>query len=820
MWADLTNDLRYALRRLIARPGFTLAVVLTLALGIGANVLVFDLIDGVYFRPLPYKDDAALYDIHDSYTKAGGDIDSGMESIPDYLDRRADVTAFADSALYVGADLNLVGVGAPERLRGMRVTPSLFSTLGVGAALGRTFGDEEAQVGRDKVAVISDALWRNRFNADPGIVGRDLHMDGESYRVIGVMPRDFMFPDRGVQLFIPFAFSDADKTDDRRFTGFSQGIVRLAPGATPEQAKAQSDLIVRRNIERIGAAGGDDAGGYANYVETSGYTVGFESLRERLAGSRVRSLLLIQLAVGLVLLIVCANIANLMLLRLSTRQKELSVRAALGASRARVVRQLLVEAIVLAFIGGGLGVVLALVGGQGIAHSGLLPDWVNPGLGPHMLASTLALSALAAGLFGLFPILSSATATPQRALHDAGRLGSGGRGARRTRNTLVVTQVALAVALLAGAGLLLRSFSNVAQRSPGFTSAGVLTTAIALPEKKYPDAAAQARALQNLLDDVRRLPGVSAAGLTNVMPFAGSNAGQTFRIAGRASEGEHLHARLRIVDEGYFAAMSIPVLRGRSFTRADWDPRVHNVIVDEIFARKHFPAGDAVGRDILLGSSGESDTFTIVGVVGTVKDGNLAADVSKETFYFDFGARPWANAFVAVRTTSAPESLIEPLRSAVLAADPEQPLFNVMTLDQRIAQSLTSRRVPMQLIAGFSALALLLAAIGLYGVLAFTVAQRTGELGVRMAIGADSTRILRLVLRDGAHLVVIGLGVGVLAAFVLGRLLRSQLFGVGSIDPLSLAVVMLVLVVTAFAACWLPARRAALVTPVEALRHE
>ena len=528
----------------------------------------------------------------------------------------------------------------PERLRAIRATPSLFTTLGVGAAMGRTFSDEESVVGRDRVVVLSDSFWRNRFNADPGIVGRDLRLSGETYRVVGVMPPSFLFPTRDVQVFVPYAFTEADKADDARFTGFNQGIGRLAPGATPADVRAQSDLIVRRNMQRISASGGPDGGWYSQIVEANGYTIKATPLREYFAGSRVHELPLIQFAVALVLLIVCANVANLMLVRWSARQKELAVRSVLGANRARIARQLLVEAMLLALLGGALGLGLAVAGGRLVAASGLLPDWVD--VRPHasMLATAFVLSLLAGALFGTLPILSRPRASAQGGmLRESGRLASGGRGARITRNALVVTQLALAVALLASAGLLLRSFGKIMQQDPGFSSEGVLTATIALPDAKYHDEAAQARVFQRILDEVRGVPGVEVAGLTTTLPFSGTNAGQMFRIVGRQSEGAQLHAALRRVDEGYFAAMGIPLKSGRTFTRSDWNPNSHDVIVDELFAKKHFPSGNAVGSTLYLGSSGESDVYTIVGVVGTVRHGNLAADVSKETFYFDFGSR-------------------------------------------------------------------------------------------------------------------------------------------------------------------------------------
>ena len=821
MLYEIFNDLRYAIRRLAAQPGFTFAVVLTLATGIGANVLVADLVDGVYFRGLPYRDDAALVYIEDTNIKQGPDADNGMISIPDYLDRRRDVSALSDSALFLTADLNLLGVGAPERLRAIRATPSLFSTLGVSAAMGRTFSDDESVVGKDHVVVLSDSLWRNRFNADPAIIGRDLRLSGESYRVVGVMPPSFLFPTRDVQVFAPYAFTEADKADEARFTGFSQGIGRLAPGATPADVRAQSDLIVRRNMQRISAAGGANGGWYAQIVEDNGYTIKATPLRQYFAGSRVGELPLIQFAVALVLLIVCANVANLMLVRWSARQKELAVRSVLGANRARIARQLLVEAMLLALIGGALGLGLAVAGGRLVAASGLLPDWVD--VRPHssMLASAFVLSLLAGALFGTLPILSRPRANAQGSmLRESGRLASGGRGARLTRNALVVTQLALAVALLASAGLLLRSFGKILQQDPGFSSQNVLTATIALPDAKYHDEAAQARVFKRILDEVRSLPGVAAAGLTTTLPFSGTNAGQMFRIIGRQNEGVQLHAFLRRVDEGYFSAMGIPVKQGRGFTRSDWNPNSRDVIVDELFAKKHFPNGDAVGSTIYLGSSGDSDVYTIVGVVGTVRHGNLAADVSKETFYFDFGSRPNPWGWLAVRATVAPGSLVEPLRQAIRAVDPDQPMFDVATLDERLDHSLTGRRVPMELIGLFAALALALAAIGIYGVLAFAVAQRTGEFGVRMAIGADATHIRREVLGDGARLMGLGLGIGVIGAIALGFVLRSQLFGIGAIDLPSLGIVLAVLAATAFAACWLPARRAGRTAPVEALRYE
>ena len=817
MFDILKQDFRYAIRTLVARPGFTLAALLTLALGIGANTLVFSLIDGIYLKSLPYRDADALVDVSNNYAKSGPGR-AGV-SIPDYLDRRADVPALSDSALYTNTSLNLSTEGAPERLRGIRATPSLFSTLGVSAALGRTFTDDEAQLGKDKVVVLGNALWRNHFNADASIIGRDLRLNGENYHVVGVMPDGFMFPNRDTQMYVPFAFTDAQKGDRQRGQEFSDSVARLAPGATLASLKTQCDLVIRHNTERVGALG-EDGARFAEFVRASGFTISAQPLRELLAGDRADVLFLLQGAVTLVLLIACANIANLLLSRFSTRQKEFSVRAALGAGRARLARQLLIEALVLALTGGVLGSMIALAGAQLVAGSGLVPDWVTITPDLHVLGFSLIVSIAAGILFGLFPVLSVVSIRPQQALRDAGRLGEGGRNARRTRGFLVIVQLALAVTLLAGSALLLRSFANVLEESPGFRSGGVITAAIALPKNKYPDDPARVRGFARILDEVHKVPGVTAVGLIDTLPFAGQQGGASFRIAGRPDTASPPHGHVSSVDEGYFSAMDIPLLRGRAFTRADWDTAAPVVVIDAAFEHKHFPGGDALDHQLDMGTPSKPDLYNIIGVVGSVKNENLSEAAREEAYYFDFANSSSATALLTVRSTIAPAALIDSLRSAIRAIDPDQPLFDIRSMDERIRLSLAGRRVPMQLLGGFAVLALLLAAIGIYGVLAFTVTQRTGELGVRMAIGADAARIRRLVLGDGTRLIGAGLGIGVLAALALGQVLKSQLFGIGSVDPLSLAVVVLVLAATALVACWLPARRAARVSPTAALRHE
>jgi predicted permease len=815
MLETMIQDLRYSLRTLAARPGFAAAVLLTLALAIGANTLVFSLIDAIYLKPLPYRDDAALIDLSNDYAKSGP-MHAGV-SIPDYLDRRA-VKSLADSALYTDTSVNLSIDEKPVRLHALYVTPSLFSTLGVSAAIGRTFAEDDAVAGHDKVVVLGNGVWQARFAGDPAAVGRDLRLNNETYRIVGVMPPGFMFPDRDTALYLPFVFGDKQKSDRERGHEFAGSVARLAHGATFASVKAECDAIIARNAERIGATGADGAG-FRAFVKASGFTVGIRSLRAQLAGDHADVLFLLQGAVALVLLIACANIANLLLTRLSSRQKELSVRVALGAGRARIARQLVLEALVLAIAGGALGLLVAFGGAAIVLGSGLLPDWIGAAPDARTLGFALAVSIATGLFFGVLPALSTTGTRPQQVLRETGRLGGGGRGARRTRNALVVVQLALAVMLLASAGLLVRSFTRLIQENPGFRSSDVLTAAVSLPKGKYPDAAAWSRAFARIVDDIRKVPGVESASVVDGLQFAGYS-GASFRIAGRTTGGDVPHGHVLSVGDDYFKTMGIPVLSGRAFSRADWDTAAKVVVIDAMFEHKHFPKGDALTSRLDMGSPSKPDLYSIIGVVGTTKDTDLATEPREETYYFGFADARTPTALLAVRASVPPATLVDPLRATVLAFDPDLPLFDVRTMAERVDGSLTSRRVPLQLIGLFSGLALLLAAVGIYGVLAFAVAERTGEFGVRMAIGANAAEIERQVLGDGARLVVAGLAIGLAGAVALGFVLRSRLFGIGSVDLPSLALVMLVLAATAMAASWLPARRAARTAPVEALRYE
>jgi predicted permease len=819
MLTHLLQDLRYGLHMLRVSPGFTLAAVLTLALGIGANSAIFSVINGLLLRPLPYPDSAQLVYVYNTYPKMN--VEFAGTSIPDYLDRHNGAAALEDLAMYHYESFNLAEQGAPQRLVGSVATPSLFTTLQVGAQLGRVFGEDAAVAGRDHVVVLSDTLWRNQFGADHGIIGRDLRLNGESYHVVGVMGPDFAFPNRDVQLWVPFAFTPQQMSDDERGREFSESVGRLKPGATIAELDAQMDAIVHANAERIATSGPE----IKKLLASSGFTGRAKSLRDALVGELKPALLLLQAVVAFVLLIACANVANLMLTRISARQKELSLRTALGAGRGRLARQLLTESLLLAIAGGAVGLIIAqwcvqlirLLGFDGGDHGFTI------GLDAGVVLYTLALALCTGLLFGLFPAVALWRESAYEVLKEGGRSSGGSRSARSTRRVLVIVQMALAVTLLAGAGLLIRSFVRLQEASPGFDTQSVLSVRLDLPQNRYKDAAAVVQFYERALAAVRALPGVSSAGLVSSMPFTNNNSQSSYFIDGREpAAGESVpHGFVQVVDEDFFKAMQIPLLQGRGFSTGDSADAGKVVVIDDVLAKKYFgDAAKALGQRIGQEDSKKGPWYTIVGVAGTIKRNKLYELTNKETYYFYYRQRPERSSTIALKSDLTPTALIAPLRAALLSIDPEQPIFDIKTMRERIRTSLDDRRTPMLLLGLFAAVALALSAIGIYGVLAFSVASRTGELGVRMSIGAQRGDILKLVLADGARLAGLGLGIGLIGSLALSQLIKTQLFGIGAVDPLTLAGVVAVLAGTAFVACWLPARRAAQLDPIEALRHE
>jgi predicted permease len=825
MIANFMQDLRYSLRTLAAKPSFAIVAVLTLALGIGANTAIFSVIHGMFLRPLPYPGGERLVNVYNTYPKMGVDI--AGTSIPDYLDRKKEAPSLEDLAIYTGQSYNLAESGStPERLPGQMVSPSFFTTLQVAPMLGQAFTDAHAVPGQDKAAVISYALWSNRFNRDPSVIGRDVRLNGEPYRVIGVMPEGFAFPNSQVQVWVPFAFTADQMSDNARGNEFSNSVGRLKPGATVEQLNREMDTIVARNVERLNSPQFNAR----DFVAATGFTGRSVSLREQQVGPARTMLLVLQAAVGMVLLIACANVANLMLTRVVARQKELSVRNALGATRWRIARQLLVDALVLSGAGGLLGLVLAYASIGAMPALGIGSSDGGGDYAFRIDGTVLLFALFAAGLAGVLaavlPMYSLLRLNINDVIKEGGRLGSGGRRAAASRNVLVIAQIALATMLLIGAGLLLKSFKQLQERSPGFDSHGLLTAMISLPPAKYPDDAARVRFFDEALRELRALPGVQRVGFVQSLPFSGNNSQGSYNIEGYTVAGEEAspHAFQRNVDEDYFKAMSIPLLQGRVFTAADNAGAAPVVVIDRLLAEKYFKGQDPIGKrltrdDVGVGNDSPPIWATVIGVVSNIKHTELKEEAGKETVYWPLRQVPQSQGAFVVKSAGATDLLVKPVREAILKVDPEQPIYSVQTLDQRIASSLDQQRAPMLLLALFAGVALALSAIGIYGVLAYSVGQRTGELGVRMAIGAGRPHILKLILRHGALLTVVGLTLGLIGAFAGGQAMRSQLFGVSGADPGIFALVTLFLAAIAMLSCWLPARRATRVDPLAALRH-
>ncbi|MFA7320774.1 MAG: ABC transporter permease, partial [Dokdonella sp.] len=781
------HDIKSALRTLRARPGFALTAVLTLALGIGASTAIFSVVHGLLLAPLPYAYGERLVYICNVYPNAG--MDHANLSIPEYLERKEQAPSLEDLAIYTGVSFNLADGGvAPERVIGLRASPSLFATLGMRPMLGRVFGEDDAVPGKDKVVVLGNTLWRNRFNADPGIVGREVRLSGENWRVLGVMPEGFGFPRRNTQLWVPFVITPEQRADGERANAGSRAIGRLRESASIDSVNAELALIVTHNADRLVDAG--DAHGIGYVQARAG------SWRELQVGANRPMLLILQAAVVLVLLIAAANVANLLLVRLVERRKELALRRALGASRGRLARQVLIEALSLALCGGLVGVVLAMVLMRVLPQVGFdqaLSEF-PPSINPSVLAFALGMTLIAAMLAALFPLLSLRSDDLNGPLNDSGRLGGGGRSAAVARNALVIAQMTLATALLIGAVLFLRSFVKLHDQSPGFVADGVLTAYLNLAEQRYPDQAARARFYDEVLREARAIPGVERVGWTNVLPFGGTNSQGAYQIDGLAptDAASAPWGLQRTIDEDYFEVMGIPLIAGRAFSASDSAGREPVVIVDERLADKYFAGKSAIGQRIRLGEVVDTPWARIVGVVGTIRHGSLRERIDKETLYWPFRQRITSSvegALVLRGRAVDSLSIIESLRTALRRVDPEQTLHDFMMLDDYIALTLQGQRAPMNLIGGFAVLALILAMTGIHAVLVFSISQRTGEIGVRMALGTTRRRIFAFVLGQGAVLTVIGLVFGLALALLLGQWARSQLFGVDPLDALSFTLI-------------------------------
>jgi len=825
MLSTIGSDLNYAMRRLWARPTHAAVVILTLALAIGANTAVFSALSGLLLKPLPYPESEQLVQIFNSYPKMG--VEDASSTVIDYLDRRQQAGALADSALYYSYSYDLFDPVAPLRLQGVAATPSLFSVLGAQARLGRTFNDEESIAGNERVVVLSDGLWRSQFGADPDIVGRDIRLSGQPHTVIGVMPRSFAFPLPQVKLWVPFVFNELQLTDQLRGFEFAQSIGRLKPDASIAQLESQFAAIIANNIKRM--SGTDSAIGgtrWAATVTDKGFLGRAVPLHAYRLGDRAATLWLLQAAVALVLAIACANVANLMLISFHQRRRELSVRTALGANRWQVVRPLLMESGLISLIGGALGVIVAIAGIGVLRASGL--DGAANGFSAELDAQALLFVVVCMLLTtiscGSAPAISFGRPNSDRSMsmNDGGRGSQGSRPARRLRAALVVGQIAISVALLAGGGLLLRSYLNLQATDPGFQSARLVSVSGQLSSDRYAAPEQTRGFLDALLMHVRDLPGVASVGLVFSRPFSTDYGSAPYFIDGdEPGDGNARIGDIQTIDEHYFSTMAMPLLKGRGFSPDDDAEAPQVAIIDAELARQAFGERDPIGERIATSNiNGELLWRTVVGVVASIKQQSLAQPSAVATYYWPYRQSPTRIFRLVIKTDLPLTQLSATLREVMRKLDPEQPLYDLMSMDQRIDDSLQTQRRPLQLVLLFAGLALTLAAIGIYAVLAFGVAQRRGEIGVRLSMGAQRRDILSLILADGARLVICGVALGLGIWLLLAKAVRSQLYSVSESDPLTAISVLVLTSVVALLAMWIPARRAAATEAAVALRAQ
>jgi putative ABC transport system permease protein len=796
------KDLRYGIRSLLNRPAFTVVTVITLALAIGANTTLFSFINGILLRPLPYKDPARLVVLDETAPKQG--IASFAVSYPNFVDWRAQNQVVEDIGAYGQGSYSLSGAGDPEQIPGAQISHGLLEVLGVLPAIGRTITADEDRPETNNVVLISNHIWENRFNASPDVVGQTLLVSGRPRTIIGVMPPGFKFPERA-ELWVPLALNE------KLFTRTDHGlnsIARLKPNVTIEQSQSEMNLIARRIEEQ-------------HPVTNEGLGVNVFPLRTILAADYREALLILLGVVLFVLLIACANVANLLLARSSVRQHEFALRAALGASRARIVRQVLTECALLCALGATLGVLLA-VWGKSLLLAAIpedMPFWMKFDLDLRVLGFTIAISCLTVVLFGIAPALQSARTELNDVLKEGGRAAGGGRN--RLRNLLVVAEVALSLMLLVGAGLMLRSLSKLESVKSGFNPEQVLTMEVPLPRARYDKPAAASAFFKQLIRRVETLPGASSAAATSGLPLR-SRWGRSLTVEGWPvlSVGQAPMINHAVVTQNYFRTLGIPILEGRDFTDADAEGSTLVTMVDERLARQYWPNESAIGKRIRFGPPEANEPWhIIVGVVGAVRHERLDRD-TRQSIYVSYQQVPVRGMALAIRAAGNPESLANAVRKEVQALDKDQPVTNVMTMEAVISRSVWQQRFYTILFGVFALLALVLASVGIYGVMSYAVAQRTQEIGIRMALGARAVDVLKLIIRNGMTLITVGVVLGLIGAVALTRLLTTLLFGVTPTDTTTFAAVSAVLIAVALLACYLPARRAAKVDPMVALRYE
>ncbi len=817
------NDLRFALRQLRKNPGFTAVAVLTLALGIGANTAIFSVVNAVLLRPLPYPEPHQLVHLRMDWSGSPG-TEIGSTT---FVEAKNQSQSLANIAAYTGGDMTLTGTGSAEQILSGAATADFFPLLGVQPALGRNFIGEEDTPNGPKAAILSHGLWRSRFGGDPNVLGRAISLNEQSCTIVGVLPAHFRFPEP-FQLWVPLALGESGGTFVKHAEGMKllKAIARLKPGVTLRQAQAELQTIANRihPEEPSATPSGEGGGGGPN----DGGGLSLVGLHEQVVGEVRGALLVLLGAVALLLLIACANVANLQLARAAARQREMAVRAALGAGRWRVARQLMTESTLLSLTGGGLGLLVAFWGVRALGQwSGVsLPAMHGIGMEAWVLTFTLGVSVVTGLVFGLAPVYQAFRADVNAPLKDEGRGDTGGHR-NRLRHLLVVSEVALALVLLIGAGLLIKSFSRLTDVNPGFGTDGVLTFQVTLAEGR--SAPQKISFTQQIVERLQALPGVQAAAATDSLPLTPFERITLVDIEGRPpiDVGKLKRGELKVrpvsrptVTSDYFNAMGIALRKGRAFTPQDARRPAGAVIVNEAFERHHFPGESAIGKRIrLLGSDTGAPWPTVVGVVGDVRQSGLAGDVMPEVYNPVAEDMGDALSFV-VRVPGNLAGMIPAVRRVVAGVEPNQPLHNVMSMEQRLANTTTSRRLNAFLLGSFAAVALLLAVVGIYGVMSCAVRQRRRELGVRIALGAQKHDVLVLVLCGGLRLTLQGVAIGLAGAFALTRFLLSQLYSVEATDPVTFLGLAVSLTGVALLACWLPAHRASKVDPMEALRGE
>ncbi len=810
MCADLTQDLRYGLRTLVKNPGFTVVAVIALALGIGANSAIFSVVNAVLLRPLPFKNPEQLVMVWENATHLG--FPKNTPSPADFLDWQRQNTVFTGMAAMAERSFNLTGVGEPERLEGRRVSANLFDLLGVPALLGRTFVQEDDRPG-SHVVLLSYSLWQRRFGSDPNVIGRAVTLNGESYTVSGVMPREVHLPGYGNwndELWVPIAFTKEETTE--RGTHFLDVIARIKRGITLKQAQAEMETIAARLAQQ-----------YPRTNTRIGATV--TPLHEEIVGDIKPALLVLLGAVGFVLLIACANVANLLLARAAVREKEIALRLALGASRSRLTRQFLTESVLLAFLGGGFGLLLALAGIRVLKT--FVPATILQTHAINIDAKVLVFTALIAILtgivFGLAPAVHAFDCNLNDSLKEGARDSGVGSKGNRLRGLLVISEVALSFILLIGAGLLINSFLHLRNLDPGFRADHLLTMKVDLSELKYPDGERRSVFFDEVLRRIRALPGVQSIAVAGNLPFTYNGDSCTIAVEGIPDPppSQWPDVIYRAIGPGYFSTMGIPMIRGRDFTDQDRPNSKNVVVISEKTAQHYWPGQDPVGKRLKPGATNSDVPWRqVIGVVKDVRQNDFIAQPKMQMYFTYRQLKSLAPNALVVRTSVEPMSLATSVRNAIWAVDKDQPVAKIDTMDHIVSEAIARQRFSMFLLGIFAALALVLAAVGIYGVMSYSVTQRTHEIGIRIALGAQRGDVLTMTMKQGLKLVALGLLIGLASAFVLTRVMASLLFGITATDPATFASICVVLLGVAALASYIPALRATKVDPMIALQAQ